>query len=44
MAINQELLRRSLVINVEDGFNADGSVLRIIKAPIAKCRNGGFAL
>ena len=26
MAIQQELLRRSLVINVEDGFNADGSV------------------
>ncbi len=26
MTITQELLRRSLVINVEDGFNADGSV------------------
>ena len=26
MAVNQELLRRSLVINVEDGFNADGSL------------------
>ncbi len=26
MAITQELLRRSLVINVEDGYNVDGSV------------------
>lgn len=26
MAVNQELIRRSLVINVEDGYNADGSV------------------
>ena len=26
MTVNQQLLRRSLVINVEDGFNADGSV------------------
>ena len=26
MAITQELLRRSLVINVEDGVNADGSI------------------
>ncbi|MBQ8417950.1 MAG: DUF1659 domain-containing protein [Phascolarctobacterium sp.] len=26
MAVAQELIRRSLVINVEDGFNADGSV------------------
>ena len=25
MAINQQLLKRSLVINVEDGVNADGS-------------------
>lgn len=25
MAVNQELIRRSLVINVEDGVNADGS-------------------
>ncbi len=25
MAINQELIKRSLVINVEDGYNADGS-------------------
>ena len=25
MAINQNLLKRSLVINVEDGVNADGS-------------------
>lgn len=25
MAINQELVKRSLVINVEDGINADGS-------------------
>ena len=25
MAINQNLLKRSLVINVEDGMNADGS-------------------
>lgn len=26
MAINQELVKRSLVINVEDGINADGSI------------------
>ena len=26
MTITQELLRRSLVINVEDGVNADGSI------------------
>lgn len=26
MAVVQEVIRRSLVINVEDGFNADGSV------------------
>lgn len=52
MAVNQELLRRSLVINVEDGFNADGSVKTKSRtysdiketAPIENLYNAGNAL
>ena len=52
MAIQQELLRRSLVINVEDGFNADGSVKTKSRtysdiketAPIENLYNAGNAL
>lgn len=52
MAISQELLRRSLVINVEDGYNADGSVKTKSRtysdiketAPIENLYNAGAAL
>ncbi len=52
MAIQQELLRRSLVINVEDGFNADGSVKTKSRtysdikesAPVENLYNAGNAL
>lgn len=52
MAIEQQLIKRSLVINVEDGFNADGSVKTKSRtysdiketAPIENLYNAGNAL
>ena len=52
MAIEQQLIKRSLVINVEDGFNADGSVKTKSRtysdiketAPIENLYNTGNAL
>lgn len=52
MAVNQELIRRSLVINVEDGVNADGSTRTKSRtyseiketAPIENLFNAGNAL
>ena len=52
MTVNQQLLRRSLVINVEDGFNADGSVKTKSRtysdikeiAPVENLYNAGNAL
>ena len=52
MAIEQQLIKRSLVINVEDGFNADGSVKTKSRtysdikesAPVENLYNAGNAL
>ena len=52
MTVNQQLLRRSLVINVEDGFNADGNVKTKSRtysdiketAPVENLYNAGNAL
>lgn len=52
MAINQELVRRSLVINVEDGVNADGSIKTKSRtysdiketAPVENLYNAGTAI
>ena len=52
MTVNQQLLRRSLVINVEDGFNTDCSVKTKTRtysdikdtAPVENLYNAGNAL